>query len=116
MPGDAGPVCEVHGAAPFTQRSPAHRSPDVTYAVRADTVTGMDLPEASAAHIERVSNAIQRTIAIEGGRGAAAVQERLRQELARVGLAPVDPDWLREVAEPISRGDVHRPVPPIRLR
>jgi hypothetical protein len=76
----------------------------------------MELPESSAAHIESISDAIQRTIAAVGGDDVAVVQEHLRRELARAGLTPVDADWLREVAEPISRDEVHRPVPPIRFR
>ena len=74
-----------------------------------------DFSQELAAQLEeKVSGAIQRTIAATTGHELESVESRLHAELEDIGIIGMDPTWATAVAEPISRGERPEP-PPIHL-
>jgi hypothetical protein len=69
--------------------------------------------DSSEEEYAQVRGAIERTIANVEGFDVRTVRARLENELASVGLH-LHPDWVLDVAEPISRGETP-PVPPLRF-
>jgi hypothetical protein len=63
---------------------------------------------------EKVSGAIQRTIAATGGQDLPSVESRLNAELEDIGIIGMDPTWVNAVAESIAQGEDPDP-PPIHL-
>ena len=59
---------------------------------------------------EKVSGAIQRTMAATSGQDHDSVESRLNAELEDLGIITMDPAWVGAVAESIAHGE--RPDPP----